>query len=459
MASIGTGEERRAHMLRDPMRKLIPSVALPSIISMMMGAIYNMADTFFVGRLGTSATGAVGIVMPIVNLLQALAFIYAHGAANYISRLLGGGDTGRASRVVSTALFTDIAIGLVYGVAGLLLMEPLLRLFGATDTILPYGRAYAVYIYIAAPAFAGTYALNNSLRAEGSTTQSMIGMSSGAILNILLDPFFIFTLNMGVAGAGLATLIGQVFSFCLLLSFYLRKGKRHSALRLSARLFSFEKSIHWELVRIGIPSLFRLGTASLASILLNNAAAPYGDAAIAAFSVVARIILLVNQALVGYTQGYQPISGFNYGAGRYDRVYTAFRFTLFSAAGCMLFCGALLFAFAPELIRLFRDDPAVIATGARALRFQAAALPLMAVTTVISMLFQSTGRAAFALVTTLARQGYCFIPLVLLLPRWLGIGGLEMTQALADVLAFAIVLPLLAHALRGLKKEEAKRKV
>lgn len=453
MPSIGTGEERRAHMLQDPMYKLIPSVALPSIISMMIGALYNMADTFFVGQLGTSATGAVGIVMPIVNLLQALAFIFAHGAANYISRLLGSGESERASRAVSTALVTDLFLGLLYGVTGILFLSPLLRLFGSTETILPYARQYAVYIYIAAPAFAGSYALNNSLRAEGSTMQSMIGMSSGAILNIILDPIFIFTLDMGVAGAGLATMIGQVFSFLLLLSYYLMKGNRHSVLRLSFKLFTPSRKLYAELTRIGFPSFIRMGLASVAAILLNTAAAPYGDAAIAAFSVVARLLLLVNHALVGYTQGYQPISGYNYGAKQYGRVSAAFRFTLASSAMFMILCGATLYTFAPGLISLFRDDPAVIAIGARALRFQAAALPLMALTTVSSMLFQSTGSALPAFFSTLSRQGLCFIPLVLLLPRLMGLTGLVIAQALADVLSLLIILPLLYPALRSLRNQ------
>lgn len=456
MASIGTGEERRMHMLHDPMAKLIPSVALPSIISMMIGAVYNMADTFFVGQLGTSATGAVGIVMPIVNLLQAISFIFAHGAANYISRLLGSGDSERASRLVSTALFTDIFLGLVYGAAGIAFLSPLLRLFGSTETILPYAREYAPYIYLAAPAFAGGYALNNALRAEGSTMQSMIGVSSGAILNIILDPIFIFTFNMGVAGAGIATMIGQFVSFALLLSFYFRKGNRHSVLRVSWRLFTPKLAIFSEMLRIGFPSFVRMGLMSVAAILLNNAAAPYGDAPIAAFSVVARLLLLVNHALVGYTQGYQPISGFNYGAKRYDRVFAAFRFTLWSSVGFMALCGTIFFILAPELVLLFRDDPAVIEIGARTLRFQAAVLPVMAFTTVSSMLFQSIGKALPAFYSTLARQGLCFIPLVLFLPLFMGLEGLIVSQALADVLSLLVILPLLYVSLKSLRKESAE---
>lgn len=450
--SIGTGEERREHMLRDPMRKLIPSVALPSIISMMVGAIYNMADTFFVGRLGTSATGAVGIVLPIVNLLQALAFIFAHGGANLVSRELGADRTERASRIVSTAFATDLFLGALYGAAGLLFLTPCLQLFGATPTILPHAREYAVYIFIAAPLFAGSYSMNNTLRAEGSTMHSMLGMASGAVLNIILDPICIFTLDMGIAGAGFATLLGQAFSFCMLLFFYLSK-KGGSTLRLSFRLLTLEARLYWDMLRLGFPSFVRLGLASLATILLNNAAAPYGDEAIAAFSVAARILLLVNHALVGYTQGYQPISGYNYGAKRYDRVYAAFRFTLLSSVLAMAACGALLIAFAPGLIGVFRDDPAVVEIGARTLRWQAAALPLMAATVVCSMLFQSTGRALPALFSTLARQGLCFIPLVLILPRFLGLTGLVIAQAVADVLAALFVtLPLLRRSLKTLRK-------
>lgn len=453
MISAANGEERRTSMLEDPVNKLIPAVALPSIISMLVGALYNMADTFFVGQLGNSATGAVGIVFPIMNLLQALSFIFAHGATSYISRLLGRGDVENASRTVNTALFSALIMGILYGGAGLLFMDPLLNLFGATPTILPFARDYGVYIYIASPLFAASYVFNNTLRAEGSAMLSLIGMVSGAVLNVVLDPICIFVLGMGVGGAGFATMIGQAVSFFVLLWFYVRKTGRASALTLSLRLFTPSRVIYGELFRIGIPSFVRFGMSSVATILLNTAAKPYGDAAIAAFSIVMRLLFLVNAALIGYGQGYQPISGFNYGAGRNDRVREAFRFTLRTSVLFMTLCGAVLIAFAPELIRIFRDDPAVISLGALAVRTQAAALPLMGASLVATMLFQSTGNALPSFVTAIARQGICFVPLILALPPLFGINGLVAAQPAADVLAFVIMLPLLLRVLRTLRTE------
>lgn len=455
MITIGQGEERRGHMLNDPMRKLIPSVAVPSIVAMLVGAIYNMADTFFVGQINTSASGAVGIVMPIMNLLQAFSFIFAHGAASYISRLLGADDTGRASRAVSTGLLCALGVGAIYGAVGIIFMDPLLTLFGATPTILPYAREYALYIYIAAPMFAGAYVLNNALRAEGSTIKSLVGISAGAVLNMALDPIFIFGFDMGVSGAGLATMIGQTVSFFLLISFYVRKGKHKSALRLSLRLFTADKMMMGEILRIGMPSFFRLALTSVATMLLNAKAGAYGDAAIAAFSIVSRILMLVYHVLVGYGQGYQPISGFNYGAGRIKRVIEALRFMMLTALPFMLVCGGVICLFAEPLVAAFRDDPAVIALGSRVLRIQALTLPLMGVTMIGSMFFQSVGKAKPSFVAASARQGLCFVPLVLVLPYFFGIEGLVWVQAAADVVSFMIVLPLLLGALRTIQREQA----
>lgn len=441
-------EARRGHMLRDPMGKLIPAVALPSIISMLVGAIYNLADTFFVGQLGNSATGAIGIVFPIMTLLQAMSFIFAHGASSYISRLLGQGEEERASRTATTALLSAMLMGVFFGGVGLIFFAPLLRLFGATETILPYAMEYARCIYIAAPLFAGSYVLNNTLRAEGSAVKALVGMSAGAVLNIALDPLCIFVFRMGVTGAGVATAVGQAVSFLLLLGFYLRGG---SALRIHWRLVTPNRSMYFELLRIGLPSFFRQGLNSIASILLNNAAGPYGDGAIAAFSVAMRVMWIINAVVVGYGQGYQPISGYNHGAGKPARVYDAFRFTLWTAAAFVAAAGLVVIAFAPGIVSLFRDDPHVVEIGARVLRFQAAALPFMSVTMVANMFFQSTGRSAPAFVTATARQGLCFIPLVLILSRTWGLTGLELAQPLADALAFLICVPVLLPALRPLR--------
>ena len=448
----GKNGDRHKSMLNDPLRKLIPRVALPSIISMLVGAIYSMADTFFVGKLGNSATGAVGIVFPIMNLLQALSFIFAHGASSYVSRLLGMGETERASRTVNTALVLAILTGVLYGTFGLAFLNPILRLFGSTETILPFAADYGIYIYIASPVFAASYVLNNSLRAEGSTMLSLAGMLSGALLNIVLDPICIFLLKMGVGGAGFATMIGQLVGFLVLLSFYLKKTGRLSCLKLSLKLFTPRGGIIRELIRIGFPSFVRMGMGSVGIVLLNAQAAPYGDAAIAAFSIVGRTLFLVGAVFIGYGQGYQPISGYNYGAGRYDRVREAFRFTLITSVALMFICAALFIVFAPNIIGIFRDDTEVISIGAAALRWQSYCLPIMGASLIFSMFFQSTGHAFPAFVSALARQGLFFIPLVLLLPSLFGLFGLIASQPASDVLAFLLILPLAVRAYKGLEK-------
>ncbi|MDD3919841.1 MAG: MATE family efflux transporter [Eubacteriales bacterium] len=442
---------RREQMLTAPMHRLIPSVALPSIISMLVGAVYNMVDTFFVGKLGNSATGAVGIVFPIIGLLQALSFVFAHGASSRISRLLGSEQTEEASRTASTALVCAMLLGAVYGLFGILFRAPVMRLFGATETILPYAIDYGVYIFLAAPFFAASYVLNNTLRAEGSATLALIGMSLGAVLNILLDPIFIFAFGLGTAGAGIATAIGQLTSFLLLLYFY--KSKRgFSALSIKLSYITPKWEMLYELVRVGAPSFLRSGLNSTASILLNNAAKGYGDAAVAAFSVVSRIMFLVFSTLVGYGQGFQPICGYNYGAGRHDRVYRSYGFTLLSGVGVMTFFGVLLIVFAEPMVGLFRNDPAVIAIGVNTLRAQAAALPLLGVIMLTNGLFMAIARPVPAALLALMRQGVCFIPLLYLLLHLYGVGGLEWTQAASDGLTFLLCLPLFCTTLMRLRR-------
>lgn len=447
----GFDDIRRMQMLTEPVSKLIPRVALPSIINMMMGAIYNMADIFFVSKLGTSSTGAVGIVMPIMTLLQALAFMFAHGANSCVSRLLGANEHERASRVLSTAYFSAIALGIVYCTIGLLFMDPILRLFGATETILPLARQYAPYIYFASPMFAASYVLNNTLRAEGNALKSLIGMSTGAIVNIILDPIFIFVLGLGVAGGAITTMLGQILSFCLLTSFYFIK-RNPNALTLSFKLFTAKWDIFYEMIRIGTPSMFRLGASSLAAVLINTASKNYGDAVIAGFSIVQRLVFFVNSALIGYGQAYQPISGYNFGAKQFNRVRDAFNFTLKSSLVAVTAASAALVIFAPSLISIFSDNVKVINVGSLMLKSQAAVFPFLAAATIFSMFFQSTGMAMPAFITATSRQGLFFIPIVLILPRIFGLYGLIASQPISDMLAFILSLILM---LRGIKELRA----
>lgn len=449
-AQNGFDDIRRIQMLTEPVSKLIPMVALPSIINMMMGAIYNMADIFFVSKLGTSSTGAVGIVMPVMTLLQALAFMFAHGANSCISRLLGAGEHERASRVLSTAYFSAMMLGLVYCVVGLIFLDPILRLFGATETILPLARQYAPYIYIASPMFAASYVLNNTLRAEGNALKSLVGMTTGAVINIILDPIFIFVLGLGVAGGAITTMLGQILSFSLLTSFYFIK-RRPDALTLSFKLFTAKWDMFYEMIRIGTPSMFRLGASSLAAVLMNTAAKNYGDAVIAGFSIVQRLVFFVHSALIGYGQAYQPISGYNFGAKQFNRVRGAFNFTLKSSVIFVTAASVALVAFAPFLISIFSDNADVVSVGSLMLKSQAAVFPFLAAATVFSMFFQSTGEAMPAFITASSRQGLFFIPIVLILPRLFGLNGLIASQPISDILAFILSLILMLRANKELK--------
>lgn len=441
---------RRERMLTLPMHRLIPGVALPSIVSMLVGAVYNMVDTLFVGQLGNSATGAVGIVFPVIGLLQALSFIFAHGASSRISRLLGSEEREEASRTATTALLFAMLLGLLYGLFGILFRHDVLRLFGATPTMLPYAIDYGIFIFLAAPFFAASYVLNNTLRAEGSATKALLGMASGALLNIALDPICIFLLRMGTAGAGLATMIGQMTSFFLLLHFY-RSKKGLSALTIQLSYFTPKRRIIADLLRVGLPSFLRSGLNSIASILLNNAAAGYGDAAVAAFSVVSRMMFLVFSMLVGYSQGFQPICGYNFGACRHDRVYRSYRFTLLTGVGALAVFAAVMMLFAEPLVALFRNDPQVIAIGAATLRAQAATLPLLGVVMLHNGLYMATARPVPAAILALMRQGLCFIPLLYLLEHRLGVRGLEWTQAASDIVTFTLCLPMFLSTFRRLR--------
>ena len=446
-----TSDDRSAlqfrRMTETPIPQLILSLAAPTILSMLITSIYNLADTFFVGQISTSASGAVGIVSSLMAILQALGFMLGHGSGSIISRSLGSQNTDAATRFASTSFFTALVFGGIITAAGLLTLPDFMMLLGSTETILPHACAYARYILLAAPIMMSSLVMNNILRYEGKASFAMIGLVTGGLLNIALDPLFIFGLGMGTAGAGLATALSQTISFCILLSMFLR-GKTVSQFRLSA--VTREARDFGRILLGGAPSFGRQGLNSIGGMLLNLAARSYGDAAVAGMSIVSRIFMFIISVAIGVGQGLQPVASFNYGARKYRRVRQAAIFTI-EAAFCMLVVlVGLCWVNGDVLVRLFRDDPAVTAVALPAFHYQCLAMLLQPIIVVANMTFQSVGASGRATFLACCRQGVFFIPLILILPRTHGLFGVEICQPIADVLTFLVSLPFLLAFLQQL---------
>ena len=450
-------QERKYHQMTEtPVGRLIVRLALPCIVSMLVTSFYNMADTFFVGMLrSNSATGAVGVVFSLMAVIQAVGFFFGHGSGNFISRELGRQNYREASNMAATGFFSALAAGAVICVAGQIYLEPLAVLLGSTATILPYTKAYLRVILLGAPWMTSSLVLNNQLRDQGSAAYAMVGITSGAVLNIVLDPLMIFTFGLGVAGAAWATIISQFAGFCLLLAGCSRGGN----LRIHFSNVQTAPAYDGQIIRGGLPSLARQGLASVATICLNRSAGPYGDAAIAAMGVVQRIAMFGGSAMIGFGQGFQPVCGFNYGAKLYRRVREGFTFCVKVSTVFLLAVGALGFAFAPRLIAVFRDDPDVVRIGAAALRYQCLTICLTSWIVMSNMMLQTIGRTASATFLAMARQGVFFVPLVYLLSGRLGLLGVEVTQSAADVLTFLCAVPIQMRALRELDWMERGKSV
>ena len=446
-----TSDDRSAlqfrRMTETPIPQLILSLAAPTILSMLITSIYNLADTFFVGQISTSASGAVGVVSSLMAIIQALGFMLGHGAGTIISRSLGSRDTTAATRFASTSFFTALVFGVVLAVAGLGTLPHFMMLLGSTETILPHACAYARPILIAAPLMISSLVMNNILRYEGKASFAMIGLVTGGVLNIALDPLFMFVFGLGTAGAGIATALSQSISFCILLSMFLR-GKTVSQFRLSA--ITREARDFGRILLGGAPSFGRQGLNSIGGMLLNLAARGYGDAAVAGMSIVSRIFMFIISVAIGVGQGLQPVASFNYGARKYRRVRQAAIFTI-EAAFCMLVVlVGLCWVNGDALIRLFRDDPAVTAVALPAFHYQCLAMLLHPIIVVANMTFQSVGASGRATFLACCRQGVFFIPLILILPRTHGLFGVEICQPIADVLTFLVSLPFLIAFLQQL---------
>ena len=420
-------------MTQTPVHKLIITLAVPTILSMMVTTIYNLVDTAFVGTLGTSASGAVGVVFGFMSILQAFGFMFGQGAGSLLSRRLGAKDVKSAGIIASTGFAASFASGLVIALTGFIFEEPLIRLLGSTATIAPYARAYLNYIMLVSPFCSSSFTLNNMLRYEGKAKLGMIGLLTGGILNIGGDAFFIFKMNMGIAGAGLSTAISQMISFMILLYMFL-SGNTQS--KLSVSNITLKDKALVEIIETGFPSLLRQGLGSLATILVNFKAARYaGDAGVSAMTIVTRVSFFLFSIALGIGQGFQPVCAFNYGAGKYRRQREAYRFTIILSEIVLAVLTIAAMIFSGGLIRLFRDDPAVIEIGTRALRLQCIAQLFMPIVTVTEMLMQSSGKKIPATVLSSLRGGILFIPLLFILPALRGLAGVQEAQPLSYILA------------------------
>lgn len=446
--NYSNAEEKRIYMLETPVKKLVCTLAGPTILSMLITSFYNMADTFFVGKINTQATAAVGVVFSLMAIIQATGFFFGHGSGNYISRKLGAGEMEEAEKMSSIGFFSALIAGVIIMSVCLIFVTPFAYLLGSTDTILPYTVRYLSIILIGAPAMTASLVLNNQMRFQGSAFYAMIGIVSGGVLNMILDPLLIFACNLGIAGAALATTISQYVSF-IILSIMIRKGGN-----VQIKFSNFKPSLHYykEIIRGGTPSLCRQGLASLATICLNHSAGVYGDAAIAGMSIVSRIAMFANSALIGFGQGFQPVCGFNYGAKKYDRVLEAFWFCVKYAFIFLVVVGICGVAFAPQLVALFRKgDLEVIEVGAAALRFQAIVFPLNAWIVMCNMMLQSIGKGLKASIVASARQGLCFLPLIFILPHFFALTGVEICQMVSDIMTLAISVPIGFSVIKEMK--------
>lgn len=447
MSHRKTQDEKYQMMTETPIPGLIGRLAVPTIISMMITSFYNMADTFFVGRISTSATAAVGVVFPVMAVIQALGFFCGHGSGNSISRKLGSKDTQAAKELASTGFFLAFALGLLLMALGLLFLEPLSHLLGSTETILPYTKDYLGIILLGAPYMTAQLVLNNQIRFQGNAFYSMIGITAGAVLNIGLDPLFIFVFDMGISGAALATILSQFVSFCLLLA-----GVRFSGcIPIHPRNIRLSRHRLLEITGGGLPSLFRQGLGSVATMTLNIAANPYGDAAIAAMSVVSRIMMFANSALIGFGQGFQPVCGFNYGARKYDRVREAFWFCVKVSTVVLFLLSVSGMLLSGHLIGIFRNDPDVIRIGTTALRLQCITFTLGGWIVMNNMMMQTMGKTLPASILAASRQGLFFIPALLILPQFFGLLGIQSAQAVSDVCTVVITTILNRRVMRSLR--------
>ena len=443
-------EQRRTMMLNEPISRVIPKMAIPTIVAFLINSIYSLADTYFVSSLGTNATAAVSVNASLDQLIMMCGSLLAVGANSYIARLLGEGKDQKASQVLSTSFFTAFGIGTLLLVFGNIFILPMVRLLGATPTCEQYAVDYATYVLYAAPFMATSFVMNQCLRSEGSATLSMIGMGFGGILNCVLDPIFIFYLDKGVAGASMATAISKVVSFAILIFPYLT---RHSLLHLSIRNFCPSRDIIVKVVSVGSSSMFRSGLAVISAIFLNKLAGNISDSVLAAVGVCNKIAMFPFSIILGFSQGFQPVAGFNWGAKRYDRVQESYRFSSRVAFIGGVIMAVILILSADKLIVLFAGTDADMRhIGVICMISQCIALPVHGWVAVVNMLCAGLGNARGAVTLATARQGTCFLPILYPMAWLFGAYGIATVQAAADVLTILLAIPII----RGMKKKIAQ---
>lgn len=447
-------DDKQQYMTQTPVWRLVLRMAVPSILGMLVTATYNVVDAMFIGRLSTEATAGIGISFAYMTFIQAIGFFFGHGSGNYISHQLGARNYDKAVRMASVGFACPMLIGSVAAVVALLLLHPLVVLLGATPTVAPYAADYLRYIVIATPFMMTTFTLNNQLRLQGNAHIGTIGIASGAILNIALDPLLIFVLDMGVAGASAATAISQCVSWLLLLW----GTHRRDSVGINIRQMRPSLFLLREIARCGLPSLCRQVLLCLGAVCLNYTAVKYAapgheDSTLAAFSVVTRAMMFAFSVVLGLCQGFQPVCGFNYGARRFDRVRQSFLFTISVATAFLIVIATLGYLWAPTVVSWFRsEDSVLIDIGARTLRWQCVAFPLVGLATATNMLFQNLGYTLRASLLSSARSGLMLIPMLFILPHFFGLAGVEASQAAADLATFIAALPQAIWISRKLKR-------
>lgn len=424
-----------------PVSRVILTMAVPTIVSMLVTCLYTIVDTYFVGQLNTQSTAAVGIVFSLMCLVQAIGSFFGHGSGSYMSRELGARRIDNAASMAATGFVYAIITGVAIAAVGLISLRTLSLWLGSTATVLPYTEQYMAIILIGTPFQIASFTLNSQLRMQGNTRHAMWGIVSGAVLNVLLDPLLIFGCSLGLRGAALATVIGQAVSFLILYIMCNRRGATCVGIHLTK--FSLRWHYVREIIYGGSPSLSRQGLASISVVLLNLAAASYGDAAVAAMSIVSRVTMFVMSVIVGLGQGFQPFCGYCYGAGLYARLRQGYWFTVKTGFVFLAIFAAVVYCFAEQTVALFRDDAIVIAVGSTALRWHLVAYPLNAYIMTSNMMLQTTRRPLRANLLASARRGLVFIPFILLLPHLFGLMGVAMCQAVCDVVTFLLAIPIM----------------
>jgi putative MATE family efflux protein len=433
-------DDKRIKLLRDaPISKAVNHMSIPAIIGMLVVAIYNIIDTMFVAWLGTEATGATQVVFPIMMLVSAFGLAFGMGGGNYISRLLGANDHKQANKVATVSLLTSIGFGLLFTIGSVALMEPLLRFFGASNDVMAMSKSYGLYILLGSVFSMGNMTMNNMLRSEGSAKLSMIGMATGAVLNIILDPIFIFVLDLGIAGAAIATTLSQAVTFAILIYRYL---SHHSVAKIAVKYFRPSRKIYFEMFKVGVPTFFRQVLFSVSIAFLNQGAVTYGGSELlAAVGLVFKVAMLPIYILFGIGQGFQPVVGYNYGAKSKKRVLATLEYSMALSAIIAIVSGVALVLFGRSILKIFKPAEVVMAYGIKGLVYYAFSMVFMSLSNTVAVFYQAIGRGKESLLLAISRQGLFYIPVILIVPKFFGAAGILSAQMIADI--FTLILTII----------------